>query len=168
MRSSGIEGCGLAPGEGVSRSPRLLRERALHAAGNEVAAAVTLSHPANKKRRRYQRRFWCTHAWTGPLRLALAGATRSGTAGGDTCSRSVDQDIPRPPRRFDLPQSRPSGALLTIVPNIGRELPVITVFFPNHNILASHILWVWALSLQAEGSDLTCCGGAEWLDVKGC
>jgi len=87
MRPSGIEGCGLAPGEGVSRSPRLLRERALHAAGNEVAAAVTLSHPANKKRRRYQRRSWCTYAWTGPLRLALTGATRSGTAGVGTPAR---------------------------------------------------------------------------------
>jgi hypothetical protein len=36
------------PGEGVHRSPRLLRERALHAAGNEIAAAVTRSHPASQ------------------------------------------------------------------------------------------------------------------------
>jgi hypothetical protein len=41
-------GMWLAPGEGVHRSPRLLRERALHAAGNEIAAAVTRSHPASK------------------------------------------------------------------------------------------------------------------------
>jgi hypothetical protein len=32
-----------------TRSPRLLRERALHAAGNEIAAAVTRSHPAMRK-----------------------------------------------------------------------------------------------------------------------
>ncbi|MGH9810824.1 MAG: hypothetical protein ACRD9W_26845, partial [Terriglobia bacterium] len=34
-----------------------------------------------QKRRCRQRRSWCTYAWIGPLRLALAGATRSGTAG---------------------------------------------------------------------------------------
>ena len=45
-RPTGTEGCELSSGEGVSRSPRLLRERALHAAGNEVAAVVTRSHPA--------------------------------------------------------------------------------------------------------------------------
>jgi hypothetical protein len=39
-------GCGPIPGEGVPRSPRLLRERALHAAGDEIAAAVTRSRPA--------------------------------------------------------------------------------------------------------------------------
>ena len=40
-------GCGWNPGEGVTRSPRLLRERVLHAAGSELAAAVTRSHPAS-------------------------------------------------------------------------------------------------------------------------
>ena len=29
--------------------------------------------------------FLVHHAWTGPLRLALAGATHSGTAGGEAC-----------------------------------------------------------------------------------
>jgi hypothetical protein len=38
--------------------------------------------------------------------------------------------------------TRPNRNLLTIVPNIGRKLPVIPVFFPDHNILAGHILWV--------------------------
>jgi hypothetical protein len=39
-------GCGPIPGEGVPWSPRLPRERALHAAGSEIAAAVTRSRPA--------------------------------------------------------------------------------------------------------------------------
>jgi hypothetical protein len=30
----------------------------------------------NEKRFCYQRRSWCTNAWTGPLRLALTGAVR--------------------------------------------------------------------------------------------
>jgi tripartite-type tricarboxylate transporter receptor subunit TctC len=40
---------------------------------------------------------------------------------------------------------------------VNRKLPVIPVFFPDHNILAGHILWVWALGLQTEGPDLPCC-----------
>jgi hypothetical protein len=64
--------------------------------------------------------------------------------------------------------TRPNRNLLTIVPNIGRKLPVIPVFFPDHNILAGHILWVWALGLQTEGPDLPCCRRAERLDVKSC
>jgi hypothetical protein len=44
--------------------------------------------------------------------------------------------------------------LLTVVPNIGRELPVISDLFPNHNILPGHFLRSRGLGLQAEGSDL--------------
>jgi hypothetical protein len=41
--------------------------------------------------------FWCTYAGTGPLRLALAGATRSGSAGvGSLGSRSADKATPHP------------------------------------------------------------------------
>src|SRR5215207_10081619 len=65
---------------------------------------------------------------------------------------------------------RPKTArsLLTVVPNIGREFPVISDLFPNHNILPAHFLWRRALSLQAESPDLACLGGAERLDVQGC
>ena len=36
------------PGEGVHRAPRFLRKRALHAGGNEIAAAITRTHPASQ------------------------------------------------------------------------------------------------------------------------
>jgi hypothetical protein len=40
-------GCGTSPGEGVPRSPRLLRERERFTPpGDEIAAVVTRSHPA--------------------------------------------------------------------------------------------------------------------------
>src|SRR3982751_5405576 len=58
--------------------------------------------------------------------------------------------------------------LLTVVPDIGRELPVISDLFPNHNILPGYFLRRRALALQAEGPDLACRGGAERFDVNGC
>lgn len=42
-------GIWIVAGEGVHRSPRLLRERVLQVAGSEIAAAVTRSHPANRR-----------------------------------------------------------------------------------------------------------------------
>ena len=46
------------------------------------------------------------YAWTGPLRLALAGATRSGTAGVG-CLLAIQPHVrPHPLRCFDLPQMR--------------------------------------------------------------
>ena len=47
---------------------------------------------AKQKRRRCQRRSWCTSG-SGPLRLALAGATHSGTA---TWTRSANEATPHP------------------------------------------------------------------------
>lgn len=54
-----------------------------------------------QKRRCRQRRSWCTYAWTGPLRLALAGATRSGTAGVEYLIAIHGYYIPYIPRRLD-------------------------------------------------------------------
>jgi hypothetical protein len=51
----------------------------------------------NRKRRCYQRRSGAPTRGTGPLRLALAGATRSGSAGvGSPGSRSVGEATPHP------------------------------------------------------------------------
>src|SRR6267378_49047 len=50
----------------------------------------------NRKRRCYQRRSGAPTRGTGPLRLALAGATRSGSAGvGSPSSRSAGEATPR-------------------------------------------------------------------------
>src|SRR4029078_3981017 len=53
-------------------------------------------------------------------------------------------------------RSKTPRSLVGIVPNIGREFPVISDFFPNHNILPAHFLWPRALRLQAESADLAC------------
>ncbi len=45
-------------------------------------------------------------AWTGPLRLALAGATRTGTAGVGYLLAIRNKIMPHPPRRFDTSQDR--------------------------------------------------------------
>src|SRR5260370_7974694 len=58
------------------------------------------------------------------------------------------------------------SGLLTIVPNIGREFPVISDLFPNHNILPGYFLWCRGLGPQAEGPDLPCRGGTERFDVE--
>src|ERR1700730_16422230 len=51
----------------------------------------------NRKRRCYQRRCGAPTRGTGPLRLALAGATRSGSAGvGSPGSRSAGEATPHP------------------------------------------------------------------------
>jgi hypothetical protein len=52
---------------------------------------------AKQKRRCYQRRSGALTRGTGPLRLALAGATRSGSAGvGSRGSRSAGEATPHP------------------------------------------------------------------------
>src|SRR6187401_2804484 len=67
-----------------------------------------------------------------------------------------------------LSSAKKPRSLLAFVPNIGREFPVISDLFPNHNILPAHFLWPRAPSLQVESPDLACSGGAERLDVQGC
>src|SRR5881392_4083268 len=59
------------------------------------------------------------------------------------------------------------SSLLAIVPNISRELPVVSDLFPDHNIFPGHFLRCRALGLQAEGPDLARRGGSERLDVEG-
>ena len=74
---------------------------------------------ANQKRRCYQRRSGAPTRGTGPLRLALAGATRSGSAGvGSRGSRSAGDATPRPNGVIRQPQTetrtRGAGALLIV------------------------------------------------------
>src|SRR5689334_4026955 len=59
-----------------------------------------------------------------------------------------------------------AGCSLTVVPNVGRKLPVISDFFPNHKIFTGHVLWVCAFRPQAKGPYLLCCGGTQRLDVE--
>src|SRR3954453_13412257 len=58
--------------------------------------------------------------------------------------------------------------LLPVIPDIGRELPVISDLFPDDDILASHLLGVGSFSLQTVHPDLPCSRGAERLDVNRC
>ena len=48
------------------------------------------------------------YAWTGPLRLALAGATRSGTAGGESLFAVQYKHTTFSRLFLDLPQSGPT------------------------------------------------------------
>src|SRR5689334_12283563 len=59
-----------------------------------------------------------------------------------------------------------SPALLSVVPDIGRELPVVAGLFPNHDILARHIFRGRTLGLQLERPDLPRSRRAERLDVE--
>jgi hypothetical protein len=64
----------------------------------QIVAPFLADHDgAKQKRRRYQRRSSAPTRGTGPLRLALAGATRSGSAGvGSPSSRSIGEATPHP------------------------------------------------------------------------
>src|SRR5436190_19707578 len=58
--------------------------------------------------------------------------------------------------------------LRPVIPDISRELPVISDLFPDHNILPGHLLGIGSFSLQTVHPDLPCSGMPERLDVKPC
>src|SRR5262249_28588630 len=59
-------------------------------------------------------------------------------------------------------------SLLTVVPDVGRELPVASDLLPHHEIFAGDFLRPRTFGLETEGADLARRGGPEWLDVEGC
>src|ERR1700738_4783656 len=99
-------------GHASIKAPNLPRGKSLHLVSERgsspIARRCRSSAPAGKhraerrdgakqKRRCYQRRSGAPTRGTGPLRLALAGATRSGSAGvGSLGSRSASEATPRP------------------------------------------------------------------------
>jgi hypothetical protein len=58
------------------------------------------------------------------------------------------------------------ACLLAVVPDIGRQLPVISDLLPHHEIFAGDFLRR-TLSFKTEGPDLARRRGTKWLDVEG-
>ena len=54
-----------------------------------------------------------------------------------------------------------TAPLLAVVPNVDCELPVVSDFFPDDDILPGDFLWRRTLGLQANRADLTRRRGAE-------
>jgi hypothetical protein len=82
-------------------------------------------------------------------------------------------DKVKPPHALSIPRvpawtARRDVRLLAIVPDIGRKLPVSSDLLPDDHVLASDFLRRWSLGLQAEGANLACHRGSEWLHVQGC
>ena len=42
---------------------------------------------------------------------------------------------------------------LAVIPNISRELPIVSDLFPHNNILPGNFLRRWTLGFQTEGAD---------------
>src|SRR6266849_154584 len=63
---------------------------------------------------------------------------------------------------------REAGVLLTVVPDISRELPVASDLLPHHEIFAGDLLRRRTFGLEAQGPDLPHRGGPKWFDVESC
>src|SRR5262249_4303256 len=65
--------------------------------------------------------------------------------------------------------ARAGVCLLAVVPDISRELPVVSDLLPHHDVFSGDFLRCRVpCGLEAERPDLTRCRGSKWLDIQGC